>query len=114
MDYPVINDHGGHVAAYIMRAERLDRAGLRVRFAGRCDSACTVYLGLPRACVTRGVSFGFHLPFGAKAKGNEAARRYLLSAYPAWVRAWLKEEGGLTASVKRMGYSYASKHLPTC
>jgi hypothetical protein len=95
---------------------RLKEAGRSLRFAGRCDSACTLFLALPRAktCVSPGASFGFHLPYGASRRGNQMAAQYLLSSYPGWVRSWIAEQGGLSGQIKTMSYAYASQFLPTC
>lgn len=114
MDFVVTNDSGGYVAEYVMRARDLEGQGRRIRIAGRCDSACTMYLIVSGVCVTKRASFGFHAPFNVDAKGNAKALRFMLANYPGWVRSWLAAQGGLTADVKRMSYSYASRHLETC
>lgn len=110
------NDRGGQVIHYALKMLRLKEAGHSVRFSGRCDSACTLYLALPRSktCVSPGASFGFHLPYGASGAGNEVAAQYLLSSYPGWVRSWIADKGGLKGPIKTMGYGYASQFLPTC
>lgn len=90
------NDRGGQVVHYALKMLRLKEAGHSVRFSGRCDSACTLYLALPRSktCVSPGASFGFHLPYGASRAGNQVAAQYLLSSYPGWVRSWIADKGG--------------------
>ncbi len=110
------NDRGGQVIHYALKMLRLKEAGHSVRFSGRCDSACTLYLALPRSktCVSPGASFGFHLPYGASRAGNQVAAQYLLSSYPGWVRSWIADKGGLKSQIKTMGYGYASQFLPTC
>ncbi|MEW9806752.1 hypothetical protein ABUE31_12240 [Mesorhizobium sp. ZMM04-5] len=110
------NDRGGQVIHYALKMLRLKEAGRSVRFSGRCDSACTLYLALPRSksCVTPSASFGFHLPYGASRRGNQVAAQYLLSSYPGWVRSWVASQGGLNGQIKTMSYGYASRFLPTC
>jgi hypothetical protein len=110
------NDRGGQVINYALRMLRVKEAGRSVRFSGRCDSACTLYLALPRSrtCISQGASFGFHLPYGASPAGNRIAARYLLSSYPGWVKSWIQGRGGLSGQIKTMSYAYASQYLPTC
>ena len=112
----VRNDSGGYVVAYAMRVQRLKQDGKRVRFAGRCDSACTMYLGLPRnqVCIERGAYFRFHRPTARSKATVAAATEFLTSSYPAWVRQWIADNGGLTSSLKTMNYQYASKYVPSC
>ena len=109
-------DRGGQVINYAIRMLKMKEAGKSVRFAGPCDSACTLYLALPRnkTCVSQGASFGFHLPYGASPSGNKTAAKYLLRSYPGWVRSWISANGGLGSGIKTMSYAYASQYLPTC
>ena len=110
------SDHGGRIIDYALRMKRLESAGSHMRFAGRCDSACTLYLALPRSrtCVSPGASFGFHLPTGASPRASRVAAQYMLRNYPGWVRSWIAANGGLTYRVKTMGYAYSSRFLPSC
>jgi hypothetical protein len=109
-------DRGGEVINYAIKARELEQTGRKVRFSGSCDSACTIYLSLPRSqtCVTPGATFGFHLPYGSSARNNKVAANYLMRQYPGWVRSWINVRGGLTGGMKRMDYTYAAKHLPSC
>ncbi|WP_404862453.1 hypothetical protein [Georhizobium sp. MAB10] len=112
----VRDDPGGHVALYVIKVNQLIRSNRQVRFVGRCESACTLYLSVPesRACIVENAVFGFHLPYGGDRKANEAAAHMMLSAYPDWVRAWIADQGGLTQRIKSMGYDYARQFLPDC
>lgn len=109
-------DRGGEVISYAIRMKELEEAGRDVRFSGSCDSACTLYLALPRSqtCITQGASFGFHLPYGASPRGNKVAAQYMMRQYPGWVKSWIRNNGGLTSGIKRMNYAYASRYIPTC
>ncbi len=116
---PVVNigyDRGGEIITYALRMKKLERAGSAVRFSGRCNSACTLYLALPssKACLARNAAFGFHLPYGASPRGNKVAAQYLLRNYPGWVRSWINANGGLTSGIKTMRYEYASKFIKPC
>lgn len=109
-------DAGGQVLDYALRIKRIEKNGNTVRFEGRCDSACTLHLALPssQTCLMPGASFGFHMPYGSNRRGNTKAAIYMAKKYPEWVLSWLSAHGGLTGSMKRMPYSYASHYLPKC
>lgn len=113
-DIVIRNNNGGYVVQYNLKVAQALRNNDRIKFAGRCDSACTLYLSVKNACVTPKANFGFHRPYGAGPKGNAAAEQLLMKSYPDWVRDWIRDNGGLTSGIKRMNYAYASKHLPTC
>jgi hypothetical protein len=112
----ISDDQGGRIADYALRVAKLKKSGERVRIAGRCDSACTLYLGLPTSqiCVAGGASFGFHLPFGVEKNGNRAASEYLMGQYPQWVKDWIAQNGGLSEGIITMDYSFACKHIRGC
>ena len=83
------DDRGGFLNFYIEKTERFRRSGERVRIMGRCDSACTLYLSLPRVCVGPNARLGFHQ--ASRPDGNPI----LLSYYPRPIRDWLDSVGGL-------------------
>lgn len=110
------NNSGGKMLVYSLRAKKLARQGRGVRFAGRCESACTMYLSMPNklTCIMPGASFGFHLPHGASRRDNLVAANYMMNSYPRWVRSWIQTQRGLSRSMKRMPYAYASRYLQPC
>jgi hypothetical protein len=55
----VQDDFGGNVLQYQARRKQLAKADL-VRLQGRCNSACTIFISLPNACVGPKAIFGFH------------------------------------------------------
>jgi len=112
----ISGDRGGYVIDYAIRALKMRRSGTFVRFNGSCDSACTLYLSMPRSkvCITQSASFGFHLPYGAGARGNQVAANFMMKNYPGWVRGWIAKRGGLNSSIATMTYADASRFLPTC
>jgi hypothetical protein len=112
----ISGDRGGYVIDYAIRALKMRRSGGFVRFSGACDSACTLYLSMPRSkvCITQSASFGFHLPYGAGARGNQVAANFMMKNYPGWVRGWIAKRGGLKSSIATMTYADASRFLPTC
>jgi hypothetical protein len=112
----ISNNRGGYVVDYAIRMEEWKKSGTRVRFAGRCQSACTVYLALPasQACIARGASFTFHAPSGSSASATRYAHIYMMKTYPAWVRSWVSSKGGLTRRLVTMNYAYASRFMRPC
>ncbi len=88
----VDDNHGGRVADYDARWAAHAGAATRVRIVGPCQSACTVLLAhVPRGhiCVTPQASFGFHLAHLPQATGM------LWHGYPADIKAWIDQHGGL-------------------
>jgi hypothetical protein len=88
----VSDDHGGRVASYDAEWAAHARDGASVRIVGPCQSACTVLLRhIPRSriCVTPQASFGFHQAHLAQATAT------LWSGYPADIKAWINQHGGL-------------------
>jgi len=110
------NSNGGQMISFALQALKWKRSGSRIRFSGRCASACTLYLALSpsKMCIIPSGSFYFHAPYGADAHGNQIARSYMLRFYPGWVRWWLSKNGGLGARVLAMDYSYASQFIRPC
>lgn len=110
------SDRGGVVLNYGLRMLRWRQNGTRVRFSGSCQSACTLYLGLASAqtCISPGASFSFHSPFGASSRGNRVAQNFMMRNYPGWVKSWIRSQGGLSGSMKTMGYGYASRFMKSC
>ncbi len=111
------SDRGGYVIKYAVRMLKWRESGTPLRFTGRCESACTIYLALPshQTCIAPGASFRFHAPYGAGTQnGNRIALSYMLNSYPGWVRSWIKSKGGLSRQLISMDYKYASKFMRTC
>lgn len=110
------SDRGGYVINYGLRMLRWRQNGTQVRFSGKCQSACTLYLGLAsrQTCISPGASFSFHLPYGASKRGNRVARNFMMRNYPGWVKSWVRSQGGLTGNMKTMGYGYASRFIKPC
>ncbi len=59
----VFNDRGGNPYEYAALWERLEATGKPVQ-VGECNSACTMFLSLSRACMMPGRRFGFHASSG--------------------------------------------------
>lgn len=112
----VANDNGGRIIDYAIRVKSAEQSGKVIRFAGTCDSACTLYLSLPskQKCILPGAKFRFHHPYGASKRDVKHAKRYMMRTYPSWVRRWIRRNGGLGKEFKTMNYAYASRYIRPC
>jgi hypothetical protein len=104
------NDPGGSVINYAINA----RKAKAIRFDGKCMSACTLYLSVRNTCITPRASFHFHRPYGSSPEGNALALRFMLEQYPAWVREWIADHGGLTSEWLVIDYRTAALYMRTC
>jgi hypothetical protein len=99
----IAEDRGGRIGTYVDKYQDLRSSGEEVIIDGLCASACTIVLGaLPRdkICVTTHANLGFHAAwdFGTNGRAvtNPEATQMLYSMYPAPVKRWIAQRGGLT------------------
>ncbi len=99
----ISGDRGGQIGTYMQAFATLRSSGERVVVDGNCLSACTMLLGLiPRSqmCATPRARFGFHaawMPDGnGRAVTSTMGTRALWNVYPAPVRRWISQHGGLS------------------
>jgi len=107
----ITRDHGGYVEEYKVKYERIRARGERVVIDGICNSACTLVFGIvpnSKICVTPRASIGLHqayydkaFTFGIKVTSAEGTSE-LMSYYPQPVKDWLRRNGGLTTSMKKI------------
>ena len=94
----VRHDLGGNVQERLSMIAALRNEGRRVEIRGQCASACTMYLGLPNACVSRASRLGFHGPqsqfYGVSLPPDEFEywSRIMASNYPAPIANWFMAE----------------------
>lgn len=93
------NDPGGRVDHRQTTLQRIRAAGDRVEIrGGYCNSACTMYLGLPNMCISASTVFGFHGPSSSlprlplAQKDFEKWSRVMADTYPQPLRRWFMEE----------------------
>ena len=112
----IYSNSGGSIGQFALRAAKLRNNRTLVKFEGRCDSACTLFLGLPskQTCISRGAFFRFHAPKHHSAKAALYAKNYMMRKYPGWVRTWISENRGLSSRLITMDYEYASQFIPAC
>jgi hypothetical protein len=75
----VRDDPGGILQDRFKEVERLRKSGVRVEIQGKCNSACTLYLGLPQTCVHPGARLGFHGPSRMDGSALHPARHGILT-----------------------------------
>lgn len=112
----IFANSGGSVGSFIQKARKYGAAGTKIRFTGRCDSACTLYLALPKyqTCVAPGAYFRFHLPVSRNSRMAQLAHLYMMRKYPGWVRSYIASNGGLSSRLMTMDYKYASRFMRRC
>jgi hypothetical protein len=110
------NDTGGYIAVYNTRLAQYIKYGTQIKIAGRCDSACTIYLALPanQICITKQAAFGFHAASARSTKTKNMATKFLLGKYPQWVKNWINSNGGLSNRLITMKYDYAKNFMRSC
>lgn len=98
------HDRGGPVSERIEQLRGLAAHGTRVRIVGTCLSACTLYLGLPNACVAPDARLGFHGP-ATRLQGIPLPREeferisHLMAAhYPLPIRRWFLAKARFTTA----------------
>ncbi len=92
------NDPGGSLPAYRARVDAARASGERVVIDGKCFSACTLWLTLPRTqiCATTRAVFGFHWVTDSRlGLPDRAATEALTDLYPEHVRRFIVGRGGL-------------------
>lgn len=104
-DIRIEGSTGGNALSYLALFEKLRQSGERIIIDGPCFSACTLVLvAVPRnrICVTRRAILGFHAAKVVDLNGEEypteaqQATRVFAASYPAPIRAWINQHGGLT------------------
>ncbi|MGD0023331.1 MAG: hypothetical protein ABSC37_01715 [Xanthobacteraceae bacterium] len=99
----IVGDPGGEVSSYISKYHQIRASGQRVVIDGPCLSACTLLTGIipkDRICVTSRAVLGFHAASYDDVLSSpvptRAGSRRVMSLYPADIRRWIEQHGGLT------------------
>lgn len=82
-------EYGGAYARYEPIIEQYNRSGELFRIDGRCQSACTLFLGIRNVCVGSGASFLFHAAHDVHRVRNEYYVRMFLDHYNERLRSFL-------------------------
>ncbi|HTV88125.1 MAG TPA: hypothetical protein VME41_03825 [Stellaceae bacterium] len=115
------DDRGGQIGVYLDRFHALRRSGERVAIDGVCASACTMLLGaIPerRICVTPRAVLEFHSAWNPTPAGSQvissAGNRILWSTYPAKIRNWIVQHGGLGTRIIYLSGADLAAMYPAC
>jgi hypothetical protein len=99
----ISEDRGGQIGRYLEAFATVRSSGDRVVVDGNCLSACTLVLGVvprERICATQRARFGFHAAWMPDRDGRPVTSplgtQALWSIYPASVRRWISQHGGLS------------------
>jgi len=117
----IVDDHGGQVGKYLQAFAKVRSTGERVIIDGDCLSACTMVLGLvpsKQICATARARFGFHAASMPNNDGrlvtSALATQALWGNYPASVRRWIIQHGGLTNHIIYMEGRSLDGIVATC
>jgi hypothetical protein len=120
-DVRILASPGGQVGPFLDLFEQVRDSGERVVIDGPCLSACTLVLSLvpnDRICVTRRAVLGFHAAQSIDRRGRmyaePEASQFVLQAYPAAVRGWIRHRGGLTSRLLLLRGRELAAIYPTC
>ena len=99
----IAEDRGGQLGQYLQAFASVRSSGESVVIDGNCLSACTLVLGLvprERICATERARLGFHAAWMPDRDGRPVTSplgtQALWSIYPASVRRWINQHGGLS------------------
>ncbi len=99
----IAEDRGGQIGHYLQAFAMLRSTGENVVIDGNCLSACTLVLGIipaSKICATENARFGFHAAWMPDRDGrpvtSSMGTRALWNIYPASVRHWISQHGGLS------------------
>lgn len=118
--YVVGSDRGGYLHDRLIELNNLQRNNIRVEIRGRvCYATCTMFLGLPGACVDPRTTFGFH---GPAQSGRLAQQEFdyfsqvMAQYYPKPLQEWFMAEGRkrTTGIYKIKGSQIIRMGVPAC
>jgi hypothetical protein len=117
----IAEDRGGQIGQYLQAFASVRSSGESVVIDGNCLSACTLVLGLvprERICATERARLGFHAAWMPDRDGRPVTSplgtQALWSIYPASVRRWINQHGGLSRKMIFMQGHELSGIVPSC
>jgi hypothetical protein len=121
-DVRVTSDPGGEVLSYVNKYREMRRSGEHLVIDGPCLSACTLFTAfIPpnQVCVTRRAVLGFHAAsYYDDARRSfvptRAGTRLVMHMYPAAIRHWIEQRGGLTPRIMKMQGNDLASLYRTC
>ena len=84
---------GGRFAVYDPIVAAHNKSGELFRIEGRCQSACTLFLGIRNVCIERSAVLAFHGGNDRSGKISETSTQHMLNAYKPRLRQYLVAGG---------------------
>jgi hypothetical protein len=78
--------YGGSTKRFAAIVARYRQSGEEFRITGHCQSACTMFLALPKVCIEPGAELLFH------AGKHEFATELMISSYNTRLRKYLRQQ----------------------
>jgi hypothetical protein len=117
----ILGSLGGQVGPFLDLFAQMRDSGERVVIDGPCLSACTLVLSIVpnnRICVTRRAVLGFHAARSMDRRGRmysePEASKFVLEAYPAPIRGWIRQRGGLSSRLLVLRGRELNAFYPAC
>ena len=117
----IAEDRGGQIGQYLQAFASVRSSGESVVIDGNCLSACTLVLGLvprERICATERARLGFHAAWMPDRDGRPVTSplgtQALWSIYPASVRRWINQHGGLSRKMIFMQGRELNHYIASC
>jgi hypothetical protein len=117
----ISSDRGGLISDYAARFISARDSGEQVVIDGACLSACTLVVGMvPRdkVCATPKAVLGFHSAWrpmaGGKRVNSSVASQAMLEVYPAELRKWIAQHGGLSSKMIFLHGRDLAEIVPPC
>jgi hypothetical protein len=121
-DVRITSDPGGEVLSYVNKYREMRTSGEHLVIDGPCLSACTLFTAFVppnQVCVTRRAILGFHAAsYYDDARRSmvptRAGTRLVMRMYPAAIRHWIEQHGGLTPRIMKMQGNDLAALYRTC
>jgi hypothetical protein len=84
---------GGRFAIYDPIVTDHNKSGELFRIEGRCQSACTLFLGIRNVCIERSAVLAFHAGNDRSGKISVTSTQHMLNAYKPKLRQYLVAGG---------------------
>jgi hypothetical protein len=92
-------DNGGEVHAYAAKINQLNSSGKEIRIPDECYSACTMLLGVRKACVVENTALYFHAAYDrSRGRIGLAGTMLMASYYPPRVLRVVERYGWLNST----------------
>jgi hypothetical protein len=118
-EYYINDSFGGSIDDFRAELASIEQSHERVRVEGKCYSACTVILSLPRSriCITERTEFGFHAAYNFVAGRKQTSAQgtmELIGLYQRPIFDYIVAHGGLTPKLILLKGRELRRYFPLC